>query len=233
MSSVAIIPARGGSKRLPRKNIRPFCGKPMISYSIEAARKSGLFDRIVVSTDSDEIAEVAQASGAEVPFRRPPELADDHATTSVVLIHALESLRATGYVPEYLCLIYAGPFVQPRYLRQGFEDLRAAHASSACAVTTYAYPIYRAFRLNATGRLDWLWPEYRQTRSQDLPDVCHAAGQFYWADAEVYRREKTFLTADTLPVMLPRYLVQDIDTEEDWDLAESMYRVLLERGLIA
>lgn len=170
MSRVAIIPARGGSKRIPRKNIKLFQGQPMIAYPIRAALLSGLFDRVIVSTDDEEIASVARELGAEVPFMRPAALADDHAGTVAVIQHALRELAATGDHPEYTCCLYAtAPFVLPEKLREGFELLAARPDKDfAFTVSDYAAPVQRALRVNADGGVESLYPEYQQTRSQDL-----------------------------------------------------------------
>lgn len=228
---IAIIPARGGSKRIPRKNIKPFLGKPIIAYSIEAARSSGLFDRILVSTDDNEIAAVAQEFGVEVPFRRPPELADDHATSIAVFKHGVQwAIDNIGPV-EHACCIYAtAPFVQPRFLKQGFEQLIAADSSYAFSVTTFPFPIQRAIRINGEGRVEAIYPEYIFTRSQDLEEAYHDAGQFYWGKASAFLNEETIFSPISVPVILPRYLVQDIDTLEDWLRAEMMYQALQMSG---
>lgn len=221
---VAIIPARGGSKRIPKKNIRSFAGKPIISYSIKAARETGLFDQIIVSTDSVEIARIARKYGASVPFMRPSELADDFIGTDSVILHALNWLFDNGYIVDYLCCIYAtAPFLSGIYLKMGYEELRQKNASSAFSVTTFQYPIFRALKINSRGRLEMFWPEYFSSRSQDLPLSLHDAGQFYWADVKKFMKEKKLLSKDAIPIILPNYLVQDIDTLEDWEKAELMY----------
>ena len=226
MSSIAIIPARGGSKRIPRKNIRDFCGKPMIAYSIEAALTSALFSRVIVSTDDAEIAEVSKAHGAEAPFRRPANLSDDHATTSEVILHALRWLEEHQEMPDFLCCIYpTAPFLRQEYLREGFELVRTGKAVAAFSVTTYAYPIQRSLRINDEGLTEYMWPEYRETRSQDLPEAYHDAGQFYWYAAENFLGQEGILSGG-FPVILPRYLVLDIDTPEDWIMAERIFKAM-------
>jgi pseudaminic acid cytidylyltransferase len=223
--TIAIIPARGGSKRIPHKNIKLFSGKPIISYSITAARASGVFTRIMVSTDSDLIAEVAQEFGAEVPFKRPLELADDHTPTAPVILHALEWLTRQGEPAEYACCIYpTAPFLQPQYLRQGYELLRNRKVSSVFSVTTFPFPIFRALKINDQGCLEMFWPEHELIRSQDLPEAYHDAGQFYWLNCKIFLQERRIYGKDALPVVLPRYLVQDIDTLEDWERAELMFQ---------
>jgi len=226
-STVAIIPARGGSKRIPKKNVRPFAGHPMISYPIRAALSTGIFDHVIVSTDSDEIAEVAAAHGAEVPFRRPASLSDDHAGTAPVLVHALEWLAAEDRCPAYACCIYAtAPFVRGPDLIRGFDNLKAAKAATAFSVTSFAFSIFRALKVTDAGTLDMYWPEHRLTRSQDLPEAYHDAGQFYWLDVPRFLADPNLYSADACPVILPRHLVQDIDTPEDWVMAEYMYQAL-------
>lgn len=228
---VAIIPARGGSKRIPGKNIKPFAGKPMIVYSIEAAFQSRLFDRIIVSTDSEEIAAVARQAGAEIPFVRPVELADDFTPTADVILHALDWLGEHGGVADHACCLYAtAPFVQPSFLRQGFDLLLESGAASVFTVTTYPASIHRALKIEEDGHLAMVWPEYELTRSQDLSETYHDAGQFYWLDARRFSAEKKIYGRDARPVILPRYLVQDIDTLEDWLMAETMYTALRALG---
>ena len=227
MSVVAVIPARGGSKRIPHKNIKPFCGKPMIAYSIEAAKNAGIFDRIIVSTDSEKIASTAKEFGAEIPFMRPGDLADNYTGTDAVILHALKRLMEDGEKIDYICCIYAtAPFVKAEYIIKGYNLLRDKNAASCFSVTTYPFPIFRSLKINNQNRLEMFWPEYREIRSQDLPEAYHDAGQFYWADVKNYLKEKQFYSKDAVPVILPRYLVQDIDTPEDWETAEKMYSVL-------
>lgn len=234
MTNIAIIPARGGSKRIPRKNVKPFHGKPMLAYSIAAAQASGLFDRVVVSTDDAEIMTLARELGAEVPFVRPAELADDHTTTIAVIQHAIQALQGAGEPVSMACCIYAtAPFVQPRYLREGFDLLsQRADKAYAFSVTSFPFPVQRAIRLNEEGCVDALYPQYRNTRSQDLEEAFHDAGQFYWGRAEAWLRGEVIFSPASLPVVLPRYLVQDIDTPEDWRRAEYLYGALLAGGEI-
>lgn len=225
--NIAIIPARGGSKRIPGKNIRPFCGRPMIAWSVEAALNSGVFDQVVVSTDSEQIAAVARKWGAETPFPRPAELSGDHVATAPVLTHAIRWLEEHGQAPERVCCIYAtAPFVRPEYLRQGLETLRSTGCSSCFSVTTFAFPIFRGLKLEPDGSLRMFWPEHELARSQDLPEAYHDAGQFYWLDCRKFLDSGKVYAADARPVLLPRHLVQDIDTPEDWTRAEYMFRVI-------
>jgi pseudaminic acid cytidylyltransferase len=222
---LAVIPARGGSKRIPHKNIKPFCGKPIIAWSIDAARQSGCFDRILVSTDDAEIAEVALAFGAEVPFVRPAELSDDHTGTIPVIAHAIRWQQQSGEAPTAVCCVYAtAPFVRAEDLRRGLEVLQETGCDYAFAVTSFAFPIQRAIRITYTGRVEMFHPEHFKTRSQDLEDAYHDAGQFYWGRAEAWLAGKPIFSSDAAPVILPRHRVQDIDTPEDWERAELMFK---------
>jgi N-acylneuraminate cytidylyltransferase len=226
---IAVIPARGGSKRIPRKNIKLFCGKPMIAWSIEAARASGLFDHIVVSTDDAEIAEVAKAHGAEVPFMRPAALSDDHTGTSSVVAHAIEWYREHGHMPDPVCCIYAtAPFVTAADLQRGLQTLTDTGSDFAFSVTSYAFPIQRAIKLTQECRVEMFQPEHFNTRSQDLEEAWHDAGQFYWGRADAWLTGKPIFSTNAAPVMLPRHRVQDIDTPEDWVRAEWMFKALQE-----
>lgn len=228
MSNVAIIPARGASKRIPRKNLKPFDGVPMIVRSIRTALDSGLFEQVVVSTDDAEIADVARANGAHVPFMRPVELADDFTGTAAVIAHALQQLPAF----EYACCVYAtAPLLQTRFLRQGLELLEQyPDKSFAFSVTDFGFPVQRALTLDGQGALTALYPEFRNTRSQDLPAAFQDAGQFYWGRNEAWLRGEVLYSPASLPVILPRYLVQDIDTVEDWKRAEYLYAALKAGG---
>lgn len=223
--NVAIIPARGGSKRIPRKNVKPFAGKPIIAYSIEAAQESGLFERIIVSTDDPEIAAVARRYGAEVPFMRPASLSDDYTGTIPVIRYAIEWLLAQGQKLELVCCIYAtAPFIDHEDIRRGLSILTTAGSAYAFAVTSYPFPIQRAIRITPQGRVAMFNQEQFNTRSQDLEEAFHDAGQFYWGKVGAWLTEKAIFTADSAPVLLPRYQVQDIDTMEDWQRAELMFR---------
>lgn len=227
MKAIAVIPARGGSKRIPRKNIKEFCGQPIIAYSIQAAQDSGLFDRIIVSTDDEEISEVAKHYGAEIPFMRPVELADDYTGTNAVVKHALEWFKDQGFSIQYACCIYAtAPFIQVEYLKQGFDRLLSSGKDFVFTVTTFEFPIQRAVKINHNGEIEPLYPEYIFSRSQDLEEAYHDAGQFYWGRAEAYLQDMSLYFSGSFPVVLPRYLVQDVDTMEDWQQAEMIYKVL-------
>ncbi len=224
---LAIIPARGGSKRIPRKNIKPFCGKPMIAWSIEAARLSGCFDRIIVSTDDAEIADVARAHGADAPFTRPPELSDDHTGTIPVIAHAIAWMNRNAGSVDFACCLYAtAPFVQAEDLRRGLDLLKHIGADYAFSVTSYAFPIQRAIRITADQRVEMFNPEHFTTRSQDLEEAFHDAGQFYWGRAAAWLAGKPLFSHDATPVPLPRHRVQDIDTVEDWERAQWLFKAM-------
>ncbi len=226
---LCVIPARGGSKRIPRKNIKEFCGKPMIAYSIEAAKASGLFDKIVVSTDDEEIAKIAKSYGAVVPFMRPSELSDDHTATIPVIAHAI---RETCHKEELsqleaICCIYAtAPFVQAMYIKEAYEKLRLTKASYAFSATSFPFPIQRAIRLTKEDRVEMFSPENFAVRSQDLEEAYHDAGQFYWGTPEAWLESKVIFAPHSTAILLPRHLVQDIDTPEDWTRAEFMFKAL-------
>jgi N-acylneuraminate cytidylyltransferase len=224
---LAVIPARGGSKRIPRKNIRLFCGKPMIVWSIEAALQSGCFDQIVISTDDAEIAEVARNSGASVPFIRPAELSGDHCGTMPVIKHASNWFAQQGQAPDLVCCLYAtAPFVQAEDIRCGRDALLGSDADYAFSVTSYPFPIQRSVRIDAQGRVAMFAPEHFNTRSQDLEEAFHDAGQFYWGRAEAWLEERMIFGSGSVPVLLPRHRVQDIDTAEDWERAEWMFKAM-------
>lgn len=224
---LAVIPARGGSKRIPRKNIKSFCGKPMIAWSIEAALASGCLDRVVVSTDDPEIAEVAKSAGAETPFVRPADLSGDHAGTLPVIAHAIRWFQDAGEEPKEVCCIYAtAPFVQPQDLVAGLETLLTAGADYAFSATAYPFPIQRAFRLTGTGGAEMANPEQFSTRSQDLEEFFHDAGQFYWGTLQAWLEERPVFSPMSRPIILPRDRVEDIDTPEDWRRAEWLFQAL-------
>jgi N-acylneuraminate cytidylyltransferase len=224
---LAVIPARGGSKRIPRKNIRLFNDKPMIAWSIAAARDSGCFDVVAVSTDDREIAAVARQYGAAVPFFRPAELADDHVGTIPVMRHAVEWYSQNTAAPSEVCCVYAtAPFIDPADIRRGFDVFIASGSSYTFSVTTFPSPIQRAFRLNRDSRVEMFHPELFNARSQDLEPAYHDAGQFYWGRACAWRSQERVFGPNATVVILPRYRVQDIDTEEDWEMAEHLFRAL-------
>ncbi|WP_020395563.1 pseudaminic acid cytidylyltransferase [Thiolinea disciformis] len=225
--NVAIIPARGGSKRIPRKNIKDFCGKQMIAWSIEAALQSGCFDRVIVSTDDKEIAAVALSFGAEVPFFRPAKLADDFTGTIPVVKHAIEWLELNQIIPDLVCCIYAtAPFISVDALQNGLSLIQQQKADYVFSVTSYAFPIQRAITVQPNGIVRMFTPEHFQTRSQDLEQAYHDAGQFYWGNRKAWLEEKPVFLSNSYPLVLPRYLVQDIDTQEDWIRAEFMFKAV-------
>jgi len=224
---LAVIPARGGSKRIPRKNIKTFCGKPMIAWSIEAALASACFDRIIVSTDDEEIAAVARSCGAEVPFLRPAELSGDHAGTIPVIAHSIQWQQARGEPPKDVCCLYAtAPFVSPDDLCRGLKLLQGGDCDYAFSVTSFAFPIQRAVRITEDQRVEMFQPEHFHTRSQDLEEAFHDAGQFYWGKTEAWLAGRPIFSRAAAPVLLPRHRVQDIDTPEDWSRAEWLFRAM-------
>ena len=231
--TVALIPARAGSKRIHQKNVRNFHGRPIIAWPIEAARHSGLFDRIIVSTDDHEIANTVRGEGAEVPFIRPSGLADDETGIMPVVRHAIQELQNSGVQLREICLIYAtAPFLRVSDLAKGQAILRTEHCDFALAATSFAFPVQRAFRKTENGRLTMFQPENFHSRSQDLEPAYHDAAQFCWGTVEAWLSHQCVFGPDTIPVMLPRHLVQDIDTQEDWESAEWMFRALKESGEI-
>ncbi|WP_299364897.1 pseudaminic acid cytidylyltransferase [uncultured Paracoccus sp.] len=224
---LVVIPARGGSKRIPRKNVKLFCGQPMIGWSIHAALESGCFDRVIVSTDDEEISAVAREAGADVPFRRPAELSDDHTGTNPVIAHAVAWQTANGAAPSEVCCLYAtAPFIRPEDLARGLSILRDSGTDYAFSVTSYAYPIQRALRISPAGRVEMFQPEHFATRSQDLEEAWHDAGQFYWGKAAAWLSQKSLFGPDSAAVILPQHRVQDIDTPDDWLRAELMFAAL-------
>lgn len=226
--SVAIIPARGGSKRIPRKNLREFLGTPMIVRTIECLRASGLFDRVIVSTDDDEIASVSVRHGAEVPFRRPPHLAGDQASTDQVLLHAVQACERVFGAMRLGCCVYApNPFLTSEDLATGLELLLRHGAPTAFPVVQYDFPIEQAFVLDGD-RPRALWPEKLAMRSQDLTPAYHDAGMFYWFDVPAFLRTRELFAAGAVAFRVPPERCQDINTEDDWTRAEVKYRVMLE-----
>ena len=222
---VAIIPARGGSKRIPKKNIKDFFGKPLIAYSIKTALDSNLFEKVIVSTDDEQIAKVAKEYGAEVPFLRPKQLSDDFTGTGAVVSHALKHLKQQGFQYDFCCTIYAtAPLLQKEYLIEGFEKLKTSDAVNSFSATSMPFPIQRTFRLTQNGRCKMFWPENFAKRSQDLEQAYQDAGQFYWRDLNKNSTDIIF-GRDSIPIVIPRHLVQDIDTLEDWKRAEILYEV--------
>lgn len=229
---LAVIPARGGSKRIPRKNIKPFRGKPMIAWSIEAASASGLFERIVVSTDDDEIADVARRWGAEVPFMRPDELANDYIGATAVVAHATEWAIGSGHDVEAVCCLFAtAPFVQQSDLQAGWKAFSSGDWDYVFSATDFAAPIFRAFHETPEGGVEMFFPEHFNTRSQDLPVALHDAAQFYWGKPAAWLEARRVFAPGSTAVVIPRWRVQDIDTPEDWERAELLARLIDERGI--
>jgi len=229
MSKIAIITARGGSKRVPRKNVKPFHGLPMFAWPLKAALGSGLFDAVLVSTDDEEIARLAREFGAEVPFRRPAELSGDHTATIPVVRHAVSWwLENRGPLEAACCLYPTAPFVRAEDLVAGYQALIAQESIDyAVSVTSFPFPIFRAVRRAPDGRLSMFWPENEKVRSQDLPEACHDAAMFYWGRPAAWLGSDRFFTERSVGVPVPRYRVQDIDTPEDWTRAELMAKLLL------
>lgn len=229
--NAAVIPARGGSKRIARKNVREFAGKPMIAYSIECALRSGLFDRVLVSTDDTEIANVALAYGAEIPFTRPAGLSDDHTGTTAVVRHATAWLQSAGVDPAAVCCIYAtAPFVRESDLARGFELLERGDWHYVFAATTFRYPIFRSFKTSPNGGVEMFFPEHFETRSQDLPEALHDAGQFYWGRPQAWLDSVRIFDTTSTVVMIPSWRAQDIDTPDDWERAQVVMSLIKQQG---
>lgn len=225
MMAVAIIPARGGSKRIPRKNIKDFLGKPIIAYSIEAALASNLFDEVMVSTDDEAIAEVAKEYGAQVPFLRTAETSDDFATTAAVLMEVLKTYEQKARRFELGCCIYpTAPFVTPEKLYEAYNLLSEKNFDSVFPVAKFSYPIWRSLRIE-NGKALMNWPEHLSSRSQDLPPAFHDAGQFYWFSVPSFLKHPVLFSANTGVVALDELEVQDIDNDTDWKLAELKYQL--------
>lgn len=233
MSAIAIITARGGSKRIPRKNIKVFCGKPIINYSIEAALQSGIFDEVMVSTDDEEIAEIAKKAGANVPFYRSAETSSDTATTADVLLEVLDEYEKMGRSFEYGCCIYpTAPFVTARKLKEAMDELIKSGAQSIVPMQEFSYPPQRGLFIDENGLVKMLHPEYATTRSQDLQKQYHECGQFYIFRNDEFRIQKDTTMEKSIPYIIAPVESQDIDNESDWLLAEMKYRFLTEQGLL-
>lgn len=222
--NIAVIPARGGSKRIPRKNVKPFAGRPVIAWATEAALTSGLFERVLVSTDDDEIAAAAEAAGAVAPFRRPVELSDDHCGTLEVIGHAVRWTIEAGWEVENVCCIYpTAPLLDAADLGAGLDRLSGGGWDYVMSAARFSCPVFRGFLRTDEGAMEMLFPEHRLTRSQDLPAVYHDAGQFYWGGADAWVDERPIFGPRTTFVELPPWRVQDIDTPEDWAMAERLF----------
>jgi pseudaminic acid cytidylyltransferase len=226
MSSLAIIPARGGSKRIPRKNIRCFHGKPMIAWSIHAALESNAFDAVLVTTDNEEIASIAEKAGAIVPFQRPSELSCDFAPTMPVLVHAIDWWQKNRYMLEFAGCIYAtAPFIRPKILSQAIQILHTSASDFVLSVARFDYPVQRSLRLDGNGMLNFAEPENALKRSQDLEPRYHDAGQFFAGRVEAFQHYEAVLNGRCQPMIIPNDEAVDIDTEEDWRMAEKLYAI--------
>ena len=227
MSTIAIITARGGSKRIPKKNIKEFAGRPILAYTIEAALQSGVFDEVMVSTDSEEIARIALEYGASVPFFRSEKTANDYAATADVVAEVLEEYKKLGKSFDVFCCLYpTAPFITGDRLKEAWEKMLQAGAPGILPVTAFSFPPQRCFVVAQDGSLRYKWPEYRTARSQDLEKYYHDAGQFYFVRTQCFLKEKTVVPAGVLPLILDETEVQDIDNETDWILAELKYKLL-------
>jgi len=226
--NICIIPARGGSKRIPRKNVKLFCGKPIITYSIKAALASGCFDQVIVSTDDDEIAEVARQYGAITPFVRPKELSDDYCGTLAVINHCINWLIESGTKPSYVCTLYGtSPFVKAKSLQHSFEQLKSQSKKIYCfGVCEYPVPIQQAFKILAQDKIEMFEPDSFGERTQDLEPAYFDAGQFYWGTTQGFLSEQCMFSPAAIPYVLPKYEVHDIDNNDDWILAEAMFNAL-------
>ncbi|MCG5501466.1 pseudaminic acid cytidylyltransferase [Ectothiorhodospira lacustris] len=223
--NICIIPARGGSKRIPRKNIKNFCGKPIIAWSIDAARESGVFDHIIISTDDDEIAEISVSLGAEVPFRRPDSLSEDHTGTMEVIAHATDWSINNGWTINAVCCLYAtAPFVRSSDINKGLNILNQDQWDFCFTATEFSSSIFRSFRQTPEGGVEMFFPENFNKRSQDLPQSLHDAGQFYWGKPDAWLKKNKLYGPSSKPLIIPRWRAQDIDTEDDWIMAELMQR---------
>jgi len=226
---IAIITARGGSKRIPKKNIKEFCGKPIIAYSIEAAINSNIFDEIMVSTDSEEIADIARKYGAKVPFMRSERTSDDYATTSDVIMEVIEKYKELGSAYDYICCIYpTAPFVTPDKLKEAMKIIEKNDVVEVMPVVQFSYPPQRCFVIDDDNRMKYKYEEYMQSRSQDLEKQYHDAGQFYIYDTEKYIKLNGKISSGIMPIIVSDLEVQDIDNEEDWKIAELKYELMCE-----
>ncbi len=226
MKTLAIITARGGSKRIPRKNIKEFCRKPIIAYSIEAALASGVFDTVMVSTDDEEIAAIAKQYGAEVPFYRSEKTSNDFATTADVILEVLEEYEKRGESFDMVCCIYpTAPFLTAKRLKEAVEKLEAADADTLLPVVAFSYPVQRALVVRDE-KLVFEYPEYMDSRSQDLEKHYHDVGQFYVLKSEAFKKNKKLMLGNILPYEISEMEVQDIDNQTDWEIAEMKYEIL-------
>jgi|SRR5690554_3626088 len=227
MGNLCIIPARGGSKRIPRKNIKDFLGKPIIAYSIETALQSGLFDEVMVSTDDEEIAEVAKKYGAKVPFFRSEENSGDYATTADVLLEVIKKYEKSGKQFDDICCVYpTAPLVSSKHLQEGYRKFKYEERDTVFPVVAYTYPIWRGLLMDGEGKSSMIWPENRNVRSQDLETVYHDAGQWYWVQNQAFNEQKRLFTENSSSIILSSLEVQDIDLSSDWTIAEIKFSML-------
>lgn len=227
MANICIIPARGGSKRIPRKNIRLFHGKPIIAYSIQAALESGLFDEVMVSTDDREIAEIAKQYGAKVPFLRSSKNSNDFASTAEVILEVISAYLKINQHFNLICCCYpTAPFISSTRLKQGFEKLTFQPFDSVFPIVAFSYPILRSLKMDNNYKVSLNWPEYLNSRSQDLPQAYHDAGQWYWLKTDAFIKNREIMTENSCGLLLDDLEVQDIDNETDWKLAELKYELL-------
>jgi pseudaminic acid cytidylyltransferase len=225
--NLCVIPARGGSKRIPKKNIKNFCGKPIIVWSIEKAKASKCFDKIIVSTDDTEIANLAISYGADVPFMRPKTLSDDYTATVPVVSHAIKWQTDHDQKPNYVCCVYAtAPFIALNDLKDSLKILRSSESDYVFSATNFAYPIQRSFKIKKNKRLEMFYPEHYNSRSQDLEEAFHDAGQFYWGLTDSWLENKPIIGKNSSPALIPRTRAIDIDTIEDWKIAETMFKAI-------
>ena len=226
--SIAIIPARGGSKRIPKKNIKDFLGRPIIAYSIIAALKSKLFDEVMVSTDDMQIAGISKSLGAKVPFMRSKENSNDYAGTLDVILEVLDKYKENGNIFDYCCCIYpTAPFITPEKLKESFELFKVKDYDSLFSVVKYSYPIQRSYKF-VNDKISMVWPENYSKRSQDLEPLYHDAGQFYWLKEDIFIKKRQIYTDNSGAIVLSDLKVQDVDNEEDWKLAEMKFKLLKE-----
>lgn len=225
--NLCVIPARAGSKRIPKKNIKIFCGKPIIAWSIELAIASKCFDKIIVSTDDKEIADLAKSYGVDVPFMRPKKISDDYTGTIPVISHAIKWQIKHYQKPLYVCCIYAtAPFIKLSDLKNGLKILKSSGSDYVFPAANFAYPIQRSFRIKKNKRLEMFYQEHLNSRSQDLDEAFHDAGQFYWGLTETWLDNKPIINDNSIPLLIPRDRVQDIDTFDDWKIAERMFDII-------
>ena len=225
--NIAVIPARGGSKRIPRKNIKEFNGKPMISWPIKMALSSGLFDHVIVSTDDKEIADISIKYGAEVPYIRPPELSDDYSHTEQVMVHAIKWMSENKWLLDNVCCIYpTSIFFNVDDLYKGFKAMNTGDWAYAFSVTDFEYPIFRSFKEHPDGGVEMFYPENFEKRSQDLPEALHDAAQFYWGKPDAWLENTKLFDKNSYPIKIPRWRIQDIDTKDDFKRAELLFKVI-------